>query len=97
MRSGGHNPNSGFASIDRSGLLIDLVKLDFLSISEDRKSVRVGPGNRWIDVYDYLDTYGLSAIGTKEPGPGVGGSILGGIIQTLLSMILRLKVALHRR
>lgn len=49
-----------------------------MEISSDHHTVSVGPGSRWIDVYDYLDPFGLSAVGTKEPGPGVGGSILGG-------------------
>ena len=87
VRSGGHNANSGYGSIDGSGLLIDLTRMTELSISSDHTTVSVGPGNRWIDVYTYLDEYGLSAIGTKEPGPGVGGSILGGIVQTIKSHI----------
>lgn len=77
-RSGGHNPNTGFGSINGSGVLLDLSNLNQLNISSDRKTITVGPGNRWIDVYSYLDNFGVSAIGTKEPGPGVGGSILGG-------------------
>ena len=80
VRSGGHNPNSGFGNIDGTGILIDLAYVNQLSLSSSRSTVSVGPGSRWIDVYDFLDPWALSVIGTKEPGPGVGGSVLGGKI-----------------
>ena len=78
VRSGGHNPNSGFGSVNSSGILIDLAQLNTLSIDSSTSTVSVGPGNQWIDVYNFLDSYNVSAIGTKEPVPGVGGSVLGG-------------------
>ena len=78
VRSGGHNPNSGYASIDGSGVLFDMAKLNILKISADQKTVSVGPGNRWANVYGYLDPYGLSAIGGRSPDVGVAGLLLGG-------------------
>jgi len=78
VRSGGHNPNVGFASIDGSGVLINLGNLKNLNIAADLKSVSVGSGARWGDVYAYLDPYGISAAGGHNPPVGVGGLLLGG-------------------
>ena len=77
VRSGGQDPNPGFGSIDGSGILIDLARLNSTSISADKKSVEVGPGARWGQVYKYLDPYGLSAVGARSPVPGVGGFLTG--------------------
>lgn len=78
MRGGGHNTNPGWASIDGSGVLIDLQKMKTLSLSDDKKVVHVGPGNRWGDVAPFLDKYELSAVGGRHLQVGVGGVILGG-------------------
>ena len=78
VRSGGHNPNAGFGSVNGSGILVDLSSLNELSLNEDKSVISVGPGNQWINVYNFLNASGISVIGTKEPGPGVGGSVLGG-------------------
>jgi FAD/FMN-containing dehydrogenase len=78
VRSGGHSPNPGFAS-NNGGLLIDLGPLNQTTVSANGKTISVGPGNRWGAVYQALDPYGVTAIGTRIPAVGVGGSILGGI------------------
>lgn len=78
IRSGGHNTNPGFSSIGSDGVLIALEKLDRLSLSADRGTVTVGPGNRWESVYKYLQPYNLTALGGREAVVGVGGYILGG-------------------
>ncbi|KAL8748172.1 MAG: hypothetical protein Q9190_000067 [Brigantiaea leucoxantha] len=76
--NGGHNPNPGFGSIDQSGVLIDVSSLNSITVSRDRKSVSVGAGNRWGRIYEYLDPYGVSAVGARNPLPGVSGFISGG-------------------
>jgi len=78
VRSGGLNPNPGFGSIDGSGVLIDVGNMNALQISADHKSVIVGPGARWGEVYNYLDPYGVSAIGGRSPVPAVSGFLTGG-------------------
>lgn len=78
IRSGGHSPNPGWSSIDKSGLLIDLRKLNQVKVSDDRKIASLGPGGRWGDVFAALDPYGVSVIGGRIPHVGVGGLILGG-------------------
>lgn len=40
IRSGGHNPNHGWASIDDRGVLIDLARLSTIEISRDLKTVK---------------------------------------------------------
>lgn len=44
----------------------------------------LGPGLRWGDVYNALDSYGVSLIGGRIPQVGVGGLILGGLSSPLM-------------
>ncbi|KXG51728.1 FAD-binding, type 2 [Penicillium griseofulvum] len=78
IRSGGHNTNPGFSSIDHNGVLIALEKLNTISISSDRGTVTVGPGNKWESVYNYLQPYNVTVLGGRAAVVGVGGYILGG-------------------
>jgi FAD/FMN-containing dehydrogenase len=77
VRSGGHAAYTGASNIP-DGITIDLRGLDELAVSEDRTLTRVGPGNHWIDVYDYLGPKNLSVVGGRVSGIGVGGLTLGG-------------------
>lgn len=86
IRSHGHLPNPGFASIDSSGVLIDLRKLSDVSVSKDKSVVSAGSGATWGDVYEAVDPLGLYAVGTRYLGVGVGGSTLGGGIPIIPSL-----------
>ncbi|KAF1834788.1 FAD-binding domain-containing protein [Decorospora gaudefroyi] len=77
IRSGGHSPNPGHSGLE-SGFLVDLSKLNSMTISEDRKTFSVGPGVRWGQVYEFLDPYDVTAVGGRIPHVGVGGLLLGG-------------------
>ena len=77
-RSGGHSPNPGFAAIGQPGVLIDLQKLNQITLSADQSTATLGPGAIWGDVYAELDQYNVGVIGGRLPGIGVGGLILGG-------------------
>ena len=79
IRSGGHSPNPGWSSINEAGIVIDLQKLNEISVSADKKVASLGPGGRWGDVYAALDLYELSVIGGRISQVGVGGLILGGM------------------
>lgn len=79
VRSGGHSPNPGWSNVDNDGLLIDLRRINQLSVSSDSSVVSLGPGIRWGDVYNALDPYGVSVIGGRIPQVGVGGLLLGGL------------------
>ncbi|KAI8948327.1 FAD binding domain-containing protein [Xylaria longipes] len=77
IKSGGHNPNNYFASID-GGPLISTKKLDEVILDPVAQTVRVGPGNRWDDVSAALDGSGYTAVGGRIGNVGVGGYMLGG-------------------
>ena len=74
----------GASSIE-GGVLIHLDFLDSIVLEEDRKTVRVGAGKRWGAVYEFLDPLGLTVVGGRAAGVGVGGFLLGGTSSVLLS------------
>lgn len=77
IRSGGHSPIPGAASIG-GGILIDLGILCDVTPSEDGSSVAIGAGAKWKDVSKVLDGKGLAVVGGRNSAVGVGGLILGG-------------------
>ncbi|KAF4625681.1 hypothetical protein G7Y89_g12485 [Cudoniella acicularis] len=78
IRSGGHSPNPGWASIDEGGVLIDLGNLNSIKLSSDSKVASIGPGSHWGAVYNFLDPFGVTVVGGRIPQVGVGGLLLGG-------------------
>lgn len=90
VKSGGHTSFAGASSI-QNGILINLAKLNEVTLSADRKSTRVGPGNTWGSVYEVLDELGVSVIGGRESGIGVGGLLLGGELYPLVHFVSLLK------
>ncbi|KAI0173413.1 FAD-binding domain-containing protein [Hypoxylon sp. FL1284] len=77
IRSGGHNYIPGVGSIEE-GVLVSLSSLNSVVLSGDKKTVKVGPGNRWQDVYEALVPQGLIVVGGRVGPVGVGGLTLGG-------------------
>ncbi|KAJ5573885.1 uncharacterized protein N7459_008312 [Penicillium hispanicum] len=77
IRGGGQSPISGSASA-KGGVLIDLALFREVTVADDRESVAVGAGNRWIDVYRVLDGKGLTVVGGRSADVGVAGLTLGG-------------------
>ncbi|KAH8747253.1 hypothetical protein BGZ57DRAFT_1011047 [Hyaloscypha finlandica] len=77
VKSGGHAAFAGGSSI-QDGILINLAKMNEVTLSKDRKTTRVGPGNVWSGVFKVLDSLGVSVVGGREAGVGVGGLTLGG-------------------
>ncbi|TGO55579.1 hypothetical protein BCON_0090g00220 [Botryotinia convoluta] len=77
VKSGGHASFAGASSI-QNGILVNLQKLNTVQLSADRGTVSIGPGNTWYDVYQVLDPLGISVVGGREAGVGVGGLTLGG-------------------
>ncbi|KAI0099404.1 FAD binding domain-containing protein [Daldinia grandis] len=76
VKSGGHNPNNYFASVD-GGPLISTKRLNEIIFNADSETVRVGPGNRWDEVGKQLDATGYTVIGGRIGNVGVGGYLLG--------------------
>lgn len=79
IRSGGHSPVSGAASI-KGGVLIDLSVFCEIVPSEDGSSVIIGAGAKWMDVSKVLDERGLAVVGGRNSAVGVGGLTLGGML-----------------
>ncbi|KAL8692791.1 MAG: hypothetical protein Q9218_002262 [Villophora microphyllina] len=77
IRSGGHSPVSGAASMN-GGVLIDLSLFCEVTPSKDRSSVVIGAGAKWMDVSKTLDEQGLAVVGGRNSAVGVGGLTLGG-------------------
>ncbi|KAL8919469.1 MAG: hypothetical protein Q9208_006754 [Pyrenodesmia sp. 3 TL-2023] len=75
-RSGGHSTNVGFANIYEYGILIDVVNLN--QITYNQNTITFGSGQRWVQVYNYLNNTGVIAVGGRSPNVGVGGLMLGG-------------------
>ncbi|KAF7526864.1 hypothetical protein G7054_g10625 [Neopestalotiopsis clavispora] len=76
IKSGGHNPNNYFASVD-GGPLISTKLLNEIALDNVTETVRVGPGNRWDDISAALDGTGYTAVGGRIGNVGVGGYLLG--------------------
>lgn len=49
-----------------------------LDYNAKTKTVAVGTGLRWEEVYPYLDQFNVTVVGGRVPAVGVGGLILGG-------------------
>ena len=77
IRGGGHSPVSGAASI-KGGVVIDLSLFCEVTPSEDRSTVVIGAGTKWMDVSKVLDKRGLAVVGGRNSAVGVGGLTLGG-------------------
>jgi len=60
------------------GVTIDFKYLNGIELNEDRSIARIGPGNRWAEVYKTLEPQGLTVAGGRVSDVGVGGFMLGG-------------------
>lgn len=77
VKSGGHGAFYGASNIN-GGMTIDLVNMTKVSVDAAGLETQVEPGNRWVDVYKYLQPMSLSVIGGRVSDIGVGGLTLGG-------------------
>ncbi|KAF1961658.1 FAD-binding domain-containing protein [Byssothecium circinans] len=77
VRGGGHTPHAGAANIE-GGVTIDMQSMNHVNLSDDRKSVSIGPGNRWGNVYGILDEQNLAMIGGRVSSVGAAGLLTGG-------------------
>lgn len=77
VKGGGHSRIAG-SSNAKGGITIDLVKFKDVTIAKDRKSVKIGGGALWLDVYSTLEKENLAVVGGRVHDVGVGGLTLGG-------------------
>ncbi|TVY29461.1 putative FAD-linked oxidoreductase [Lachnellula hyalina] len=77
VKSGGHNTNVGFSSVD-FGVLISFSQLNSTILSSDQATAEVGSGARWENAISALEPYNLAVVGGRIGDVGVGGLLLGG-------------------
>lgn len=77
IESGGHSSVIGASNID-GAVTLDMSAMWSVDLSEDGKSVTIGTGARWLEVYKTLEASGLAVSGGRVSDIGVGGYILGG-------------------
>ncbi|RYO74495.1 hypothetical protein DL764_010811 [Monosporascus ibericus] len=76
LRTTGHTPNPGFSSVDESGVVIDLRRLNSISLDGDGV-LHAGAGSTWGQIYSFLEDKQLSATGGRDRAVGVTGFLLG--------------------
>ncbi|KAI1378485.1 FAD-binding domain-containing protein [Hypoxylon crocopeplum] len=77
IKSGGHNPNNGWSSV-QGGPLISTQKLKQVILDEETGIARVGPGQRLDSISAELQGTGWTFVGGRIGNTGVGGLVLGG-------------------
>jgi hypothetical protein len=77
IKSGGHNPNKYWASVE-DGPLISTAKLDHVEVDQATGIIRAGPGQRLDSIAAALDGTGWTFVGGRIGNTGIGGLILGG-------------------
>ncbi|KAJ7437262.1 FAD-binding domain-containing protein [Mycena galericulata] len=76
VKGGGHTSNQGFSST--TGVHISLAQFNYTKLDASAKTVSIGGGTKWIDVYTTLDGTGFNVVGGRNPSVGVAGLTLGG-------------------
>ncbi|KAL2835449.1 hypothetical protein BJY01DRAFT_76758 [Aspergillus pseudoustus] len=76
IKSGGHSVSG--TSSSQGGLVIDLSRLNRVTVNPETKTAVVGGGAVWKDVDEALAEHGLAAVGGTVNHTGVGGLTLGG-------------------
>lgn len=71
IRAAGRQPLPGCANV-QGGITVDLRSLKGLELQEDGV-VRIGAGENWGAVYEYLEPHGLGVTGGKSTTCGIGG------------------------
>jgi FAD/FMN-containing dehydrogenase len=77
VKSGGHSPNPGHASV-KDGVLIALRKLTGTTLDKEKKLAYVKPGGHFWDVYKALEGTGHQVVGARLGVVGIGGYLLQG-------------------
>ncbi|KAK7956316.1 uncharacterized protein PG986_005538, partial [Apiospora aurea] len=77
VKSGGHDPNPGHASVD-GGVLVALRHLDGVRYDAEKGVAYVKPGGEWNDVIGALEPHGVTVVGGRLGIVGVGGFLLQG-------------------
>jgi FAD/FMN-containing dehydrogenase len=77
VKSGGHSPNPGAASV-KDGVLIAMRHINGTVLDKEKSLAYIKPGGHWWDVMDALKGTGHMAVGARLGAVGVGGYLLQG-------------------
>ncbi|KAF2211247.1 hypothetical protein CERZMDRAFT_43502 [Cercospora zeae-maydis SCOH1-5] len=77
IKGAGHNPNVGFSST-RDGVLIATHEFMATTTLDSNNLAHVGPGNRWVDVANALQSSGRAVVSGRLGVVGVPGLTMGG-------------------
>lgn len=82
VKSGGHSPNVGAASI-KDGVLIALRHINGTILNKEKSLADIKPGGHWWDVMKALDGTGQMAVGGRLGVVGIGGYLTQGGVSFL--------------
>ncbi|KAI4711693.1 hypothetical protein J4E89_003134 [Alternaria sp. Ai002NY15] len=78
VKGGGHTAFPGASSIE-GGITITMEAMNEITLSSNKKTAFIGPGNRWGAVYTKLGEHNLAVIGGRASDVGLGLVLGGGI------------------
>ncbi|KAJ8116801.1 hypothetical protein OPT61_g1844 [Boeremia exigua] len=78
VKGGGHTGFPGASSIE-DGITVSMEDMNEVTLSHDKKTAAVGPGNRWGAVYSKLADQNLAVVGGRASDVGLGLVLGGGI------------------
>lgn len=78
VKGGGHTGFPGASSIE-GGITVSLEDMDEVTLSRDKKTADIGPGNRWGAVYTKLAGQNLTVVGGRASDVGLGLVLGGGV------------------
>lgn len=81
IRGSGHGTNG--ASSTKGGMVIDLSKMNRVTVDPENMTIAAEGGCLWKDVDEAAGDYGLAAVGGTVNHTGIGGLTLGGGYGTL--------------
>lgn len=78
VKGGGHTGYPGASSIE-GGITVSLESMNEITLSKDKKTAAIGPGNRWGAIYTKLAEQNLTVIGGRASDVGLGLVLGGGV------------------
>lgn len=77
IKGGGHTAWAGAASTS-DGVMIDMTRMNEVTVSADRTVASIGAGARFGQIYPKLEAEGLMVAAGRDVDVGIGGLVLGG-------------------
>ncbi|PWN26921.1 FAD-binding domain-containing protein [Jaminaea rosea] len=78
IKAGGHNPNANFSSTN-NGVLLDMSKMTDKSYDPAKGTCTYQPGNKFGDLYEFYEQFGVTITGARLSGVGSGLGLGGGL------------------